>query len=192
LHGKTHYALRNRIAVWQIAISDTTQPFVEPATGTTFPPMLGKWKRGQDRDYGPAGESVSPTIPRPGRSDGDHLYLRLGLKDIPTGTTSRVVKDAFAETKCEIDEAMQQRGGSARELAEGVVSLGAAPGRAQGAAGELRGRRQCRPGRNVRRLSDRLQEPVSQAPLTYPKERLVEHQAQIKSLLSDLDALLRK
>jgi hypothetical protein len=36
-------------------------------------------------------------------------------------------EDTFAETKREIDEARQQRGGSAKQLAEGEVALGAAP-----------------------------------------------------------------
>jgi hypothetical protein len=176
---------------WQTAASDTSKPFVEPATGITFPPALGKWKRGQDRDYGPGWGVSIAYFAQPGVTATIYVY-NLGLKDIPTGTTSQVVKDAFAETKSEIDEAMHDRGGSAKKLSESEVSLG-------GEADSLKALR-------VRfTIVDKDgQEEASDAyltgyknqllkiRLTYPKEHRAKHQAQIKSLLSDLDALLKK
>jgi hypothetical protein len=155
--------------------------------------MLGKWKRGQDRDYGPGwGVSIAYYSSPPGGVTATIYIYDLGLKDIPTGTTSQVVKDAVAETKREIDEAMQQRGGSARELAEGEVSLGAAPDALKALRVSFAVVNQAGQEETSDAYLTGYKNQLLKLRLTYPKERLVEHQAQIKSLLSDLDALLRK
>jgi hypothetical protein len=178
---------------WQTAASDTSKPFVEPATGTTFPPTLGKfkWKRGQDRDYGP-GWGVSIAYHFPGGMTATIYIYNLGLKEIPAGTKSQVVKDAFADTKSEVAEAMKERGGSAKQLAEDEVSLGAA-------AKSLKALRVnfmivYKDGYEER--SDAYltgyKNQLLKIRLSYPKDSPAEREVVIKSLLSALDKLLRK
>jgi hypothetical protein len=176
---------------WQTAASDTSKPFVEPATGVTFPPTLGKWKRGQDRDYGP-GWGVSIAYYSPGGVTATIYIYNLGLTEIPTGIASQVVKDAFAETKREIDEAMRERGGSAKQLAEGEAPLGAAPDALK----------MLRVGFTIvfkdgyEKSSDAYltgyKNQLLKLRLSYPKEQRARHSAEIKSLLSDLGDLLKK
>jgi hypothetical protein len=191
--GKLVISVVIGLLCWQTAASDTSKPFVEPATGTTFPPTLGKWKRGQDRDYGPGwGVSIAYHSPPPGGVTASIFIYNLGLKDIPTGPSSQVVKDAFAETKREVDEAMQQRGGSARQLAEGEALLGATPDSLKA----LRVSFAIVYKDGYEETSDAYltgyKNQLLKLRLTYPKEHRAEHEAQIKTLLSDLDDLLKK
>jgi len=177
----------------QTATSDTSKPFVEPATGITFPPTLGQWKwtRGQDRDYGP-GWGVSIAYHYPGGMTATIYIYNLGLKEIPTGTKSQVVKDAWAETKSEIEEAMKQRGDSARQLAEGEVSLGAAPDSLKA----LRVNFMIVYKNGYEERSDAYltgyKNQLLKIRLSYPKDLKAERETVIKSLLSDLDTLLKK
>jgi hypothetical protein len=189
--GKLFVSVVIGLLFWQTAASDTSKPFVEPATGITFPPTLGKWKRGLDRDYGP-GWGVSIAYYSPGGATATIFIYNLGLTDIPPGPSSRVVTDAFAETKREVDDAMQQRGGSARRLIEGEASFGTAPN-------SLKAMRVSfaivyKDGYEKR--SDAYltgyKNQLLKVRLTYPKEHLAEREAEIKSLLNDLNDLLKK
>ncbi len=177
---------------WQTAASDTSKPFVEPATGITFPLTLGqfKWKRGADRDYGP-GWGVSIAYHYPGQMTATIYIYNLGLKEIPTGTKSQVVKDALADTKSEIDEFVKEQGSSARLLDEEHVSLGAAKDSLQA----LRVRYMIVYQDGNERRSDAYltgyKNQLLKVRLSYPKDLPAEREAVIKSLLSDLNDLLK-
>jgi hypothetical protein len=96
----------------------------EPATGLQFPAKLGKWVRGQNREYGP-GLGVSVAYDVAAGATATVYVFNLDLKNIPTGTGSAPVKDHFAQAKKDVAEAQKQKSGSSKLQSEGEVRLGA-------------------------------------------------------------------
>lgn len=84
------------------ALAQTNDPFVESATGLTFPAQVGRFQRTGSITFPDPRQGVAVRYEGPGR--GEVFVYDLGLAEIPTGVDSEAVGNAFAQSEAGVEQ----------------------------------------------------------------------------------------